>query len=631
MSTTVRLGVLGAFEVRRANEPVVIGSTSQRRLLSVLVAHAGEVVSADRLADIVWLGSPPPSAAASLQTLVWRLRVLLDTDVIVTTPPGYALGATWVDAHEFERLLRGKSLDEALSLWRGRPFAEFADEDWARPSVVRLEELHAMARELQVDKLLASDRVDEAVAAAEALCAAEPFRERAHGVLIQALAKQGRAAEALRAFENFRRFLAEESGLEPSAALIEISRTVLAQEADDAPSGAELRTGNLPAQQSSFVGRGREVAELTVLLGEARIVSLTGVGGVGKTRLALQVAAEVSPRFRHGAWMVELAPVRDPKVVVDAIAAVFAITPGPGVDVIAMLARFLRHRELLLLLDNCEHLLDSLVELVRALERVCPKLVVLATSREGLGIAGERIIGVLPMPLPASDDRDGVLHSDAARLFVERAVAVKSDFAVTDANAAAIAEIVRRLDGIPLALELAASRVPVLSPIQLAQRLTQRFRVLGGGERGAIERHATLRAAIDWSYEMLDKNQQRLLVRLSVFAGGCSLEGAEAVCSDSDSDEVQVLDLLAALVARSLVVVDDVAWGERRYRLLETIRQYAEEQLDAGQRTEICHRHAGFYVNFAETAARQLRGPDQLRWLQQVEVELENLRTAMAW
>lgn len=631
MSPTVRLGVLGALEVHRANEPVAIGSSSQRRLLSVLVAHAGEVVSADRLADIVWLGSPPPSAGASLQTLVWRLRVLLGTDVIVTAPPGYALGAVWVDAHEFERSLRDTAIDEVLALWRGRPFAEFADEEWARPSVVRLEELHARARELEVDALLERDRVDEAVATAEALCAAEPFRERAHGLLMRALAKQGRAAEALRAFEVFRRFLAEETGLEPSAALAATARAVLAQDAHGSPAGQESRAGNLPLKQSSFVGRAREVSEFAALLGEARIVTLTGVGGVGKTRLALQVAAEVSPRFHHGAWMVELAPVRDPRVVVDAIAAVFAIHSGPGVDVTAMLTGFLRHRELLLLLDNCEHLLDSLAELLRTVERVCPNLVVLATSREGLGIAGERIVGVLPMPLPASNDRNGVLHSDAARLFVERAVAVKSDFAVTDANAAAIAEIVRRLDGIPLALELAASRVPVLSPQQLAQRLTQRFRVLGTGERGAIERHATLRAAIDWSYEMLDNNQQRLLGRLSVFAGGCSLEAAEEVCSASGIDKAQVLDLLAALVARSLVLVDDMAWGERRYRLLETIRQYAEEQLDAAQRVEACDRHAAFYVEFAENAASGLRGPDQLRWLQQVEFELENLRTAMAW
>ena len=396
------------------------------------------------------------------------------------------------------------------------------------------------------------------------------------------------------------------------------------------PSADALR-GNLPAQPSSFVGRDREIGELVALLREARIVTLTGVGGVGKTRLALEVAAEVLPRFGHGAWLVELARVRDPTVVVDAIAAVVGVTRRPGSGLVETLAHFLRPKEVLLVLDNCEHLLDPVVEVVRSLEATCPQLVVLATSREGLGIAGERIVAVAPLRLPGSGDRDAVLHSDAGRLFVERAVAVKADFAVTDANAAAIAEVVRRLDGIPLALELAAARVPVLSPVQLAQRLDQRFRLLAGGERGAIERHATLRAAIDWSYDLLAADRQRLLARLSVFAGGCSLEAAELVCSADGIDEVEVLDLLAGLVARSLVQVDDAAWGDRRYRLLETIRQYAEEQLAAAERAELQDRHSRFYVDFVETAARGLRGPDQLRWLQQVEPELDNLTTAMAW
>jgi predicted ATPase/class 3 adenylate cyclase len=389
--------------------------------------------------------------------------------------------------------------------------------------------------------------------------------------------------------------------------------------------------GNLPIQHSSFVGREREVAELAALVREVRIVTLTGVGGVGKTRLACQATAEVLPEFRSGAWLVELARVRDPNVVVDAVASVFGVTPRPGVDLEDTLTGYLRPKELLLLLDNCEHLLGAVVGLVRALEATCPRLVVLATSREGLGIAGERIVAVPSLTLPRSGDRNALLNSDAARLFVERAVAVKSDFEVTDANAGAIAEVIRRLDGIPLALELAAARIPVLSPAQLAQRLDQRFRVLAGGERGAIERHATLRAAVDWSYDLLAPNEQRVLARLSVFAGGCSLEAAEAVCSANGIDEVEVLDLLSALVAQSLVVAEDAVSGERRYRLLETIRQYAEERVDDEDRSELRDRHAGFYADFVEAAAAGLRGPDQLRWFLDVESELENLRAALAW
>ncbi|MEO8692078.1 MAG: BTAD domain-containing putative transcriptional regulator [Acidimicrobiales bacterium] len=631
MPPVVRFGVLGALDVQRDGATVAVGSLNQRRLLSALLVHSGAVVSADRLADIVWSGAPPPSAGASLQTYVSRLRALLGPDVIVTRPPGYLLDAAWVDAHEFERLLREQSPEEAIALWRGRPFAEFADDEWARPTVVRLEELHATARELQVEALLGSARVDAAVAAAEALCESEPFRERAHGLLMQALARQGRAAEALRAFDRFRGFLVQETGLEPSPSLAELQRAVLAQDAHMSPSSRDSRSGNLPVQHSSFVGRAREVADLATLLRDARIVTLTGVGGVGKTRLAIAAAAEVLSRFDGGAWLVQLATVRDPKVVVDAIAAVFGVTRHPEADLIETLAGFLRPKELLVVLDNCEHLLGPVVDLVRALEGSCPRLVVLATSREGLGIAGERIVAVGSLALPSSSDRDAVLLSDAARLFVDRAVAVKSDFAVTDANAGAIAEIVTRLDGIPLALELAAARVPVLSPKQLAQRLDQRFRVLAGGERGAIERHATLRAAIDWSYDLLALDQQLLLARLSVFVGGCILEAVEGVCSDSRIDEVEVLDLLSALVARSLVIVDDGPSGERRYRLLETIRQYAEEKLETAEQAELRDRHAGFYVEVAESASTGLRGPDQLYWLGQVEPEIENLRTAMAW
>ncbi len=389
--------------------------------------------------------------------------------------------------------------------------------------------------------------------------------------------------------------------------------------------------GNLPLQHSSFIGRERELAEVAALLRDARIVTLTGVGGMGKTRIALHVAADVLPRFREGAWLVELDRVRDPTVVVDVVAAVFGVPRRPDLDLVETLASFLRSKELLLVLDNCEHLLGAVADLLHALQRTCPKLAVLATSREGLGIAGEHIVVVGSLDLPRSSDRDAVLRSDAVRLFAERAVAVKSDFAVTDANAGSIADVVRRLDGIPLALELAAARVAVLSPLQIGQRLDQRFHLLSGGERGAIERHATLRAAIDWSYDLLSKDQQTLLARLSVFVGGCSLEAVEAVCCTVGIDEVDVLDLLSALVARSLVLVDDAARGESRYRLLESIRQYAEERLGTAERIELRDRHMRFYVDVAENAARGMHGPEQLRWLQQTEPELENLRTAMAW
>ena len=413
---------------------------------------------------------------------------------------------------------------------------------------------------------------------------------------------------------------------------VEVFQVVAPGLAREFPALQSLDTlpGNLPVQHSSFVGREREVAELTALVREARMVTLTGVGGVGKTRLACQVAAEVAPEFRGGAWLVELARIRDPSVVVDGVAAVFGVTPRPGVALLDTLVGYLRPKALLLVLDNCEHLLDAVVDWCAARGAVSGAGGAL-DEPEGLGIAGERIVAVRSLGLPRSAARDAVLSSDAAPLLVERAVAIKSDFAVTDANAAAVAEVVRRLDGIPLALELAAARIPVLSPAQLAQRLDQRFRLLAGGERGAVERHATLRAAIDWSYDLLAAKEQRVLARMSVFSGGCSLDAADAVCAGTGIDQDEVLDMVSALVARSLVVAEDAASGERRYRLLETIRQYAEERVDDAEHAELRDRHADFYVVFVETAADGLRGPDQLRWLLEVESELENVRAALAW
>ena len=399
------------------------------------------------------------------------------------------------------------------------------------------------------------------------------------------------------------------------------------------PAGVVGRPAGQPARAAQLVRRPTAEKWLTSRRCSARrrIVTLTGVGGVGKTRLACQVAAEVAPRFLHGVWLVELDRIRDPDVVVDAVVGVFDLPPRPGVELVETLTSFLRSKELLLVLDNCEHLLAPVAALLRTLEDACPGLVVLATSREGLGLAGERIVAVPSLGVPDSDDCDVVAGSEAVRVFVERAQAVKSDFTVTDDNAVAVAEVVRRLDGIPLALELAAARIPVLSPAQLAQRLDQRFRLLAGGERGAVERHATLRAAIDWSYDLLAPAEQWVLARLSVFAGGCDLEAAESVCCGDGVDELDVLDLLAVLVARSLVVADDTPSGDRRYRLLETVRQYAEERIDGGERNELHARHSRYYADFVERAATGLRGPDQLQWQLNANAELENLRIALAW
>jgi len=390
--------------------------------------------------------------------------------------------------------------------------------------------------------------------------------------------------------------------------------------------------GNLPLQLSSFVGRERDLARVGAALADGRVVTLTGVGGVGKTRLALQAAAEVLPRFSDGAWLVELAPVRDPAAVPAAMGAVFDVVRRGGQTLVEALVEFLRSKQLLVVMDNCEHVLEPAAELVETLERACPQMTVLATSREGLGIDGERMLAVPSLASPRADaSHEAVAEAAAVRLFIERARAVKAEFAVTKDNAAAVAQVCRRLDGVPLAIELAAARVQAMTPAELARRLERRFEVLAGGRRGAVERHQTLRATIDWSYELLTEPQQRLLARLSVFAGGCTLEEVEDVCAGAPVEAGVVWELIATLVARSLVVAEDHG-DVTRYRLLETIRQYGEERLDAhGETAELRDRHARCYAALFATLFPSWLIGYALEGLRRLAAEQDNAARAMQW
>jgi predicted ATPase/class 3 adenylate cyclase len=387
--------------------------------------------------------------------------------------------------------------------------------------------------------------------------------------------------------------------------------------------------GNLPLQVSSFIGREREIARVVAALDETRAVTLTGVGGVGKTRLALQVAARVLPRFREGAWLVELAPIRDPGGVPGALAAVFGVTARSGMTLEQSLAEFLRSKQLLVVLDNCEHLLEPVAELVEFLERDCAGLVILATSREGLAVDGERVVPVPSLPSPAPDAGPAVAgQTDAVRLFVERARAVDPDFSLTVENTAAVVQVCRCLDGVPLAIELAAARVAAMSPAELLEGLERRFDLLAGGRRRAVQRHQTLRAAIDWSYELLSEHERRLLARLAVFAGGCTRRAAEAVCGTEPLAAGQVFTLLAALVSKSLVVAQRNG-HETRYRLLETIREYSEERLAENGETEVLRaRHAEYFCHLALDLFGELFGPHQIEATRRLAAEHENLLAA---
>jgi len=401
----------------------------------------------------------------------------------------------------------------------------------------------------------------------------------------------------------------------------------------DFPPLETVHAGNLPVPVTSFIGRERELEQTAAALGHARVVTLTGPGGVGKTRLALQAAGQVLSRFEDGAWLCELAPIRDPGRVDDAVAAVFSLTARAGQSTREALVELVRSKQLLLVLDNCEHLLEAAAALAAVLARSCERLVILATSREALGIEGEQLVVVPPLGVPGTGaDLEMTADAEAVRLFAERAAAVKPDFAVTAGNAAAVAAVVRRLDGVPLAVELAAARVPALTPAELARRLERSFAVLAAGPRGAVAHHQTLRATIDWSFQLLAEPEQRLLARLAVFAGGCTLEAAEAVCSGEGIDPDAVFDLLAALVTRSLIVAGEHGL-QTRYRLLETIRQYGEEHLEAAGETERWRaRHAAYYASLLPRVREHAHDlQEEVFWAVRLGADQDNPLAAWSW
>ncbi len=421
-----------------------------------------------------------------------------------------------------------------------------------------------------------------------------------------------------------------------------VSAAAMAEALDTAVSpGARVSVGsaagtrsNLPIQMTSFIGRDRELAEVKALLGKARLLTLTGSGGTGKTRLLLQAAADVQEDFPDGVWLVELAPVLDPQLVPQAVASVLGVREEPGTALTQTLSDSLHSKQMLLLLDNCEHVLDAVASLTNALLIKCSGVKVFGSSREGLGIAGETGYRVPSLSIPdlrRPTTTETVVQFESARLFVERAVAAKPGFLVTSENAQALASICNRLDGIPLAIELAAARVRSLTPAELERRLDDRFRILTGGSRTALPRQQALRAMIDWSYDLLEDNLKALLARLAVFMGGWTLEAAEMVCAGGSVEEWEMLDLLTALCDKSLVTAEECGQATR-YRILETVRQYAREKLASQpEGTRLRRGHRDYFLGVAEEAKSNLAGPEQAAWLERLETEHDNLRQALAF
>ncbi|MFI7221987.1 BTAD domain-containing putative transcriptional regulator [Nonomuraea angiospora] len=640
----MRFGVLGPLAVwTDAGESVTVPGLKVRALLVDLLVHEGHPVSADRLVDDLWGAEPPGNPAGALQVRVSQLRKAFEDaepggkNLVVSRAPGYLLrledGA--LDAARFAALLaraeasdsprtRAGLLADALALWRGPAYADFADEEYTRSAILRLEEQRLSALEQHAEARLELGEHGLLVGELGDLVARHPLRERLRAVHMRTLYRAGRQSEALASYGELRDRLADELGLDPGPELVALHQAILGQDpALSVP--ADRPVTNLPAPVSKLIGRDEALAEVCALVGDERLVTLTGSGGVGKTRLALEAANRLVDGFADGAWLVALDQAsRSP---VEAVTAALDIREdAASADPLGPLAAALRARRMLLVLDNCEHVVEQVAELAEALLRACPNLRILATSREPLAVAGEVLWSVPPLDVPGSADLAVMARSDAVRLFVTRAAASARGFALDARNAAAVAQLCRRLDGIPLALELAATRVRALGVQGVVARLDDRFKLLASGQRGAPARQQTLTAVIDWSWELLSEDERRVLRRLAVHADGCTLEAAESVC---DTPELDVLDLLARLVDRSLVVVVEAPAGVR-YRLLESVSEYCRARLsEAGELDRVRLAHLRHYLALAVAAEPELYGHDQRDWLLRLDAEAANLRAAL--
>lgn len=625
--------MLGPLELVGEGGVVALSGQKHRSLLAALALAQGRACSVDMLVDALWGETVPPSARKLLQVYVSQLRKALPAGLtVVTRQAGYALdlGEASLDAERFERLVTdaGDALEggnpalgaslaaQALALWRGPAYADVMYEEFARGEAERLEELRLVARETRLEAQLQLGRHDEALGEILALADEHPLRERIQELAMLALYRAGRQVDALERYAALRARLDEELGLEPGQALRDLQRLILQQDAVLDLTAPAVATVSLPEPPNPLVGRESELETLTDLLaGRAtRLLVLTGAGGSGKTRLALEAARRAAASYANGAVLVELAPLREPELVVPTIAQAFGVadTKQP----LDALAEVLRPRELLLVLDNAEHVREAATALVELLARV-PHLTVLVTSRAVLHLSGEHVFPVAPL-----DD------AAAQELFEQRARSFQPEFRITPDNRAAVHEICRRVDGLPLAVELAAARIRVLTPAAVLERLTERLGFLAGGPRDLPARQQTLHETLDWSYDLLSDDERGLLARLSVFRGAATLEAIAAVCLDDDDS--RALELVERLADASLLLVRR-ADGETRYGVLETVRQYAAERLEAVGADEPRRRHAEWFLAVAERAEPELSGEQQTRWFSLLEVEHDNARAALAF
>jgi len=638
--------MLGPFEVRADDGAFAdVPGARLRALLAALALEPGHVVPKATLIDWIWGERPPPGAANALQRLASRLRKALPAGVVEGQPDGYRLRVEpdAVDAVRFERLLgqarddgdprRVPLLREALGLWRGPALQDVGLEDSPAfdAAVTRLEGLRLAAMEDWFDAEISLGHGAELVTELTDLVAAHPMRERLVAALMRALVATGRDTEALLVYQRTREALADALGVDPSPELSALHVALLRGELGRRE---EERKTNLRAELTSFVGKDADIAAVRDLIAGHRLTTVIGPGGSGKTRLATETARTLLGDLPDGAWLVELASIGASGDLAQSALAALGVRDAllggaPDAEPMDRLIAAIRERDMLLILDNCEHVIEAAASFAHRVLGECPRLRILATSREPLGITGEALWHVEPLALPAEGADPGEIESSqAVQLLRDRADAVRKDLATDARTLSNMARVCRALDGIPLAIELAAARLRTMSLDQLANRLDDRFRLLTGGSRTALPHHRTLRAVVDWSWELLTDAERMVLRRLAVFSGGASLDAAEQVCAGDSVEQRDVLELLTALTEKSLLLTEGDS--APRYRMLDTIREYATGRLaEAGESDLARHAHLAYFTGLAETADPHLRRAEQLQWLATLEVEHDNIAVAL--
>ena len=652
MSEDFQFRVLGPIDLVSDGTSILPSGSRQRDLLALLLLEVDHTVSVDRLIDRLWDGTPPPTASSALQVYIAKLRKLFDDPtIIITGNGGYRLRIddSALDSRRFEHLSRtgqaalaagsfevaATTLRSSLDIWRGDALSDVRHLEGAQIEATRLEELRGRTIGDLIDAELAVGHHSESIAELEHLVDVHPLRERHWAQLMLALYRDGRQADALRAYRRASLVLGEELGIEPGPHLRELEEQILLHDPDLLLSTTiPASLTNLERQVTSFVGREQELERLVQLVRERPLVTLTGPGGSGKTRLAIKIGEILLPSYQDGVWIIDLSSIGRAEQVPYKVAEALSIIEQPGSLMAATVQRHVGQKQLLLIFDNCEHVLAAAAELVRELLSRCPMASVLATSRERLAIEGETTWTVPPLAFPSEDSNSiRVGGHDAVELFADRARLIDSEFELTSTNAIQVADICRRLDGLPLAIELAAARINVLSLDDISDRLADRFALLSRHSRFQPLRHSTLKAAIQWSYDLLDELERTLFRRLSVFSGRFLLEDAVDICDNGPTQpSLQVFEVLERLVEKSLVVAHTTGSGPTRYGLLETLRAFAADlQLGAGAPELIEYRHAQRFLRLAEEAEAELQTGLQPEWLDRLENDHDNLRASFDW